>query len=175
MPAMIRLVLLLPLTLAACTVRADSPPPPVAAGRPVAEEVRATSTPDLRGRWTITEVNGRPEAGLWLELGGEGLATITTRGSGIYVRSPQPPTRSYLGCNWWDPSGWTREGDKLILGREGSRRTEIGCDEATEALDDEAYAILTKPMTMEFTPPNLLRLTNENGTLELIRKGAEAD
>jgi hypothetical protein len=30
-------------------------------------------------------------------------------------------------------------------------------------------------MTMEFTPPNRLRLINENGTLELVRKAAEAE
>ena len=175
MPAVVRYVLLLPLAVAACTVRADIPPPHAAAGRPVAEEVRPTFTLDLRGRWTITEVNGRPESSLWLELGGEGVATITTRGSAIYVGSPQPPTRAYLGCNWWDPSGWTREGDQLILGREMSRRTERGCDEATEALDDETYAILTQPMMMEYIQPNRLRLTNQNGTLELARKGAEAE
>lgn len=172
---MVRLVLLLPLALPACAVRADIPPPAAAAGRPLAEEVRPTSTPDLRGRWTITAVNGRSEAGLWLELGGEGLATITTRGSGVYVGSPQPPTRAFLGCNWWRPSGWTREGHKLILGREMSSRTEMGCDEATAALDDEAYAILTQPMSMEFAPPNRLRLANESGTLELTRNGAEAE
>jgi hypothetical protein len=171
----VRLVLLLPLTVAACTVRGDFPPAPTAGGPPAGQEVRPTSTPDLRGRWTITEVNGRPESGLWLDLGGEGLATITTRGSRIYVGSPQPPTRAYLGCNSWDPSGWAREGNKLILGREMSRRTERGCDEAREALDDEAYAILTKPLTMKFTPPNRLRLINENGTIELVRRIAEAE
>src|SRR3954469_9906417 len=70
-PAMIRLVLLLSLALAACTVGADIPPPRAAAGRPLAGEVQPTPTPELRGRWTITEVNGRPESGLWLELGGK--------------------------------------------------------------------------------------------------------
>lgn len=167
---MVRLVLLLPLTLAACAVRADIPPPAAAVGQPLAGEIRPTLTPDLRGRWTITEVNGRPESGLWLELGGEGLATITTRGSGVYVAPPQPPTRAHLGCNDWYPSGWTRTGDKLILGREMSRRTERGCDEASEALDDEAFAILTQPVTVEFTPPNRLRLSNENGSLVLVRE-----
>jgi hypothetical protein len=169
---MIRLVLFLPLTLAACTVRADIPPPPVAASRPVVEEVRPAATAGLQGRWTITSVNGRPESGLWLELGGEGLATITTKGNGVYVGSPQPPSKAYLGCNWWHPSGWTGEGNELIFGREMSLRTERGCDEATEALDDEVYAILTKPMTFEFTPPSGLRLANENGTVELVRNGS---
>lgn len=172
---MIRLALLLPLTLAACAVRADSPPSPGSAGRPAAEEVRPAASPDLRGRWTVTAVNGRPESGLWLELGGEGPATITKKGSGIYVASPQPPTKAFLGCNSWHPSGWTRSGDKLTLGREMSRRTERGCDAASEALDDEAYAILSKTMTMEFASPNRLRLANESGTLELIRNGAEAE
>jgi len=172
---MVRLLLLLPLTVAACTVRADIPPPPASAARPAAQEVRAAVTADLRGRWTIVAVNGRPEPGLWLELGGEGLATITRKGSAIYVGSPQPQTVAHLGCNWWRPSGWIRDGDRLILGREMSTRTERGCDAATEALDDEAYAILTKPMTMELAPPNRLRLTNEIGSLELVRKGADVD
>lgn len=169
---MVRLVLLLSLTVAACTARADIPAPTAAAARPLADEVRPPSTPDLRGRWTIAQINGRPEPGLWLELGGEGLATITKKGDAIYVGSPQPPTQAYLGCNWWRPSGWTRDGDKLILGREASTRTERGCDEAREALDDEAYAILTKPMTLEFKPPDRMRLTNQNGALELVRKEA---
>lgn len=172
---MVRFALLLPLAVAACTVRADIPSPPAAAARPVAEQLRGTSTPDLRGRWMISKVNGRSEPGLWLELGGEGLATITTRGSGIYVGSPQPPTEAYLGCNSWRPSGWIRQGDKLILGREMSTRTERGCDEAREALDDAAYEILVEPMTMEFFPPNRLRLINEKGALELVRKDAEVD
>lgn len=110
---------------------------------------------------------------MWLELGGEGLATITRKGSAIYVGSPQPPTEAYLGCNWWRPSGWTREGDRLLLGIEMSTRTERGCDAATEALDDEAYAILIKPMRMEFTSPNHLHLANASGTLELVRKRTE--
>lgn len=172
---MVRLVLLLPLTVAACTVRADTAPPSAAAARPEVLKVRPTPTPELRGRWIVTQVNGRPEAGLWLELGGEGVATITRSGSAIYVGSPQPPTEAFLGCNLWRPSGWTREGGKLILGREMSTRTERGCDEASEALDDEAYAILTKPMTMEFIPPNRLRLRNETGSLELVRKAAAAE
>lgn len=172
---MVRLApLLLALTLAACAVGADTAPPPADAGWAAAEEVGPSPTPDLRGRWTITAVNGRPQSGLWLELGGEGLAKITTKGSGVYVGSPQPPTRAYLGCNWWDPSGWTRSGNNLTLGVEMSRRTERGCEAAREALDDEAYAILRKPLTMEFIPPNRLHLANGGGTLELIRTAVEA-
>jgi hypothetical protein len=47
----------------------------------------------------------------------------------------------------------------------------MGCDAATTALDDEAYAIVSRTMTMEFTPPNRLRLINESGTLDLVRSG----
>ena len=167
MPAMIRLALLVPLALAACASGPVSLPPPAAAAdvRPAVAEV------SLQGRWTITAVNGRPESGLWLELGGEGLATITKKGSAIYVGSPQPPTRAYLGCNNWHPNGSARNGDKLTLGTEMSVRTERGCDPVTMALADEAYAILRETMTMEFTPPGRLRLVNENGTLELLRNG----
>jgi len=138
----------------------------------VVQEVRPVVANDsLQGRWTITTINGRQSRGLWLNLGGEGLGTVTRTGSSIYVASPQPQTRAFLGCNDWHPNGWTRNGDKLTLGREMSHRTERGCDAATMALDDEAYAILNEAMTMEFTPPNRLRLINGNGTLDLVRAG----
>jgi hypothetical protein len=169
---MFRLAPLLPLALTACAMRPDAPPSPTAASRPATKG--QTATPDLRGRWTVTLVNGRPEPGLWLELGGEGLATITTRSSGVYVASPQPPTKAFLGCNWWRSSGWTRSGDKLTLGREMSTRTERGCDAASEALDDLAYSILSRPMIMELGAPDRLRLANEIGTLELVSSGTEA-
>ena len=162
---MIRLASLLALTLAACAGQPAPLPPPATDVRPVVAQDK------LQGRWTITAVNGRQVAGLWIELGGEGLATITKTNGGILVRSPQPRTQAHLGCNDWHPSGWTRNGDKLILGREMSHRTERGCDEARMALDDEAYAILNLPMTMELTPPNQLRLINEKGSLDLMRSG----
>ena len=160
---MIRPALLLPLALAACSSVPLSLPPPAADVRP------AAAGADLKRRWTITAVNGRPVAGLWLDLGGEGIATITETNNAIFVASPQPPTRAHLGCNDWHPSGWSRNGDKLTLGTEMSRRTERGCDSATMALEDEAYAILHTTMTMEFTPPNRLRLINASGSLELVR------
>jgi len=53
-----------------------------------------------------------------------------------------------------------------------SLRTERGCDAATMALDEEAYAILRATTTMEFAPPNRLRLINESGSLELVRSGS---
>lgn len=136
----------------------------------VVQEVRPVVANDsLQGRWTITAVNGKQSNDLWIDLGREGLATVTKRGNAVFVASPQPQTRAYLGCNDWHPSGWTRNGDKLTLGREMSRRTERGCDVATMAMDDEAYAILNETMTMEITPPNRLRLINEKGTLDLVR------
>lgn len=163
---MVQLAPLAALVLAACSTGNVTVPTPTPDVRPV---VAADS---LQGRWTITAVNGRQSDGLWLELGGEGLATVTKRGNSIFVASPQPQTRAHLGCNDWHPSGWTRNGDKLTLGREMSLRTERGCDEARMALDDEAYAILNRTMTMELTPPNHLRLINEIGTLELVRNGS---
>ena len=171
---MVRLALLLLVTLAACGVRVD-PPPLSAAKVAAAKAVRPDTRPDLRGRWTISAVNGRATPGLWLELGSEGRATITRKGNAIYVASPQPRTRAFLGCNSWDPSGWTRNGDTLTLGVEMSGRTERGCDTVTEVVDEEAYAILHDPMTMELASPNRLRLTNENGALELIRYAAQAE
>ena len=124
---------------------------------------------DLQGRWAIASVNGQPAKGLWLEFGGEGRAAITERNGALFVASPQPPTSAFLGCNNWYPSGWTRNGDKLVLGVAMSHRTERGCDVATMTLDDAAYAILTKAMTMELTPPDRLRLINESGTIDLVR------
>ena len=117
-------------------------------------------------------VDAGPANGLWLELGAEGLGSVTRTGNGLLVGSPQPRTRAFLGCNDWHPNGWTRNGDKLTLGREMSFRTERGCDAATMALDDKAFAILNLTMTMEFTPPDQLRLVNEIGTLDLVRSGS---
>ena len=159
---MLRLALLIPLALAACATGQPPPPQTRADVRP------AVATEALQGRWTITAVNGKQANG-WLDLGGEGLGTVTRRGNALFVASPQPRTKAYLGCNDWHPNGWTRNGDKLTFGLEMSRRTERGCDAATTALDDAAYAILRKPMTMEHTPPDRLRLINENGTLDLLR------
>ena len=163
---MIRIALILPAVLAACWTGKAPLPPTQADVRPIVAQ------DDLRGRWTITRVNGRQANGLWFEFGGEGPATITKTKNAVFVASPQPPTRAYLGCNDWHPSGWTRNGDKLTLGVEMSRRTERGCDPDRMALDDEAYAILTKTMTMEFTPPSRLLLINDNGTLELVGPGS---
>jgi heat shock protein HslJ len=156
--------LLLPPLLAACAT-APVPLPPVKS------EVRPVVAHDnIQGRWTIAAVNGKPTEGLWIELGGEGLGTVTTTGGEVFVASPQPRTKSHLGCNEWYPNGWMRNGDKLIVGREMSIRTERGCDPETMAIDDAAYAILTMTMTMEYQPPDRLRLINEKGTLELVRE-----
>jgi hypothetical protein len=139
----------------------------------VVQEVRpAVASDNLQGRWIIASVNGRKVHGLWIELGGEGPASVTRRADGgLNVGAPQPRSRAYLGCNYWHPNGWTRNGDKLTFGREMSSRSEIGCDADTVALDDDAYAILSRTMTMEFIPPDRLRLFNESGTLELVRSG----
>ena len=165
---MTRLVLLAALIPPACST--DNVP----ASTTRAEVRPVIATDSLQGRWTITAVNGRQSSGLWLDLGAEGLATVTKRGSSILVESPSPPSRAFLGCNDWQPSGWTRNGDKLTLGREMSHRTERGCDAATMALDEDAYSILHETMTMELIPPDRLRLINEKGTLELVRDGSRS-
>ena len=163
---MIRLPLIVCCVLAACSTGEVQLPPTQAEVRPI------VASDSLQGRWSITAVNGRKVSGLWLDLGREGLGTATKKGDAIFVDSPQPSTRAYLGCNDWHPNGWSRNGDKLTMGREMSHRTERGCDEARMALDDEAYAILNETMTMEFTPPDRLRLINSFGTLELVRDGS---
>jgi hypothetical protein len=167
---MFRFVVLLPFCLGACAIRGPVPQTPAATYPPMAPQIQSTPAPALQGRWTIIEMNGKRVAGLWLEFGGEGLVTVTEVGDAIYVRSPQPQTRAYLGCNWWDASGWTRSADTLVLGREASRMTERGCDGAVQALEEEAYSLLTKPMIMAFTAPDQLRLSNESGTLRLVRE-----
>ena len=163
---MLRFALFMPLALSACATAPIARAPFVAEVRPV------VAKDDLQGRWTITGVKGRQVSGLWLELGGEGLGRVLKTGNGLLVSSPQPLTRAFLGCNDWHPNGWMRNGDKLTFGIEMSVRTERGCDAATMALDEDAYAILHETMTMEFTPPNRLRLINQNGTLDLVRGGS---
>jgi hypothetical protein len=41
------------------------------------------------------------------------------------------------------------------------------------AVEERALAILTRPLTMELTPPDRLRLVNEAGSLDLLRQGSE--
>lgn len=129
---------------------------------------------DLQGKWVIISVNGQQGSGLWLELGGEGLAAISSVGTGVFVASPRPQTRAFLGCNRWTPTGWTRRGDQLTLGLEMSHRTERGCDPDRTALDDAAYAILHEAMAIEAAPRDRLRLTNKNGTLVLVRNNGKS-
>ena len=161
---MVRLTLILPFALAACSTSEIS-------HVPIHHDIRPVTAGDrLQGRWAITAVNGKETRGLWLELGAEGLGTVTKTDNGILVASPQPRTRAFLGCNDWHPNGWDRNGDKLILGTEMSHRTERGCDATTTALDEEAYAVLRQTMTMELSPPTRLRLVNEAGTLDLARQ-----
>lgn len=160
---MIRLFPLLAVASSCATPNAAVPSP--------AAEVRPVVAQDnLQGRWTITAVNGQPATQLWLELGAERIGPITTVGNAVYIGTPSPPTTAYLGCNWLRLNGWTRNGDKLILGIEGSRMTERGCGSPIDtAREKAAHAILRLPMTMELTPPDRLRLINEAGTLDLVR------
>lgn len=157
--------------LAGCTTSPVPVPPPTTMVQPVAPATRPVVANDaLNGRWSIVAVNGTTSPGLWLDLGGEGLGTVTRTANGIFVGSPQPRTEANLGCNTWHPNGWAGNGDKLTLGTEMSVRTERGCDPATMALEERAYAILSRAMTMEFTPPTRLRLVNEHGTVDLVRE-----
>jgi len=157
---------LLPVALTACASAASTPP---AADQQ--KEVRAAVvSDDLRGRWSISAVNGHAASGAWLELGAEGPPMVAQRPDGGFnIGVPGAPTTAYLGCNWLRLNGWTRNGDKLAVGINGAARTERVCDERIMAQEEQGYAILRLPVTMELTPPGRLRLVNENGTVDLIR------
>jgi heat shock protein HslJ len=139
-------------------------PPPEAEVRPVVQ------SDELEGHWTIMTVNGRRVSWLFLELGYEG-PPIVIRGaaSRVNIGRPGHATVANLGCNKLRLNGWTRNGDRLMLGVEGSTKSEMGCDAATMAVEEQAHGILRLPINMEFTPPARLRLINEAGTLELVR------
>lgn len=162
---MTRLFFLLPFALMACATAPRRLPLPDTEVRPV------VAKDNLRGRWTIVAVNGERAGRLWLELGGEGPATVTSKDGRILIGSPQPRTQAFLGCNTLHLNGWTRNGDKLLPGSDYAFTTERGCDPATMTRETQAHAILIKPMTMELTPPGRLRLINEYGTLDLVRSG----
>ena len=158
---------LLPFALAACASVESIPP----ALHPQ-EEVRPTVVSDgLRGKWSILSVNGQAASGgAWLELGAEGPPVVAQRPDGGFnIGVPGAPTTAFLGCNSLRLNGWTRNGDKLALGINGAMRTERGCDERIMAQEEQGYAILRLPVTMELTPPDRLRLVNENGTVDLVR------
>ena len=172
-PTMIQRVLLLPLALTACTTGPMTSPPPKADVRQVVAKPVVTND-NLQGRWTIIAVNGRQAEDLWLELGGEGLGTVTKTGNGILVGSPQPRTQADLGCNDWHPNGWVWNGDKLTLGTEMSRRTERGCDPDRMALEEQAYAVLSQTMTIEVTNSGRLRLITRTAPSTSFATEAEA-
>lgn len=161
---MTRLLLLLPLALSACAAGPAPLPPPDAEVRPV------TARDSLQGRWTITAVNGVGIAGAFLELGTEGPPMVEARPDGGFnLGRPGAPTRASFGCNSFFNNGWTRNGDKLMLGAGAS--TERGCDEPLMRIEEQGGRIIRLPMTMELTPPDRLRLINEAGTLDLVRSG----
>lgn len=102
----------------------------------------------LDGHWSITAVNGRGLSGPSLVL--EGSAA-----------------RYRLACN--SGSGAvSRNGDKLFLS--DAALTEMACEPSRMQAEAEMIAILRLPMTMELTPPDRLRLVNEAGTLDLVRR-----
>jgi hypothetical protein len=162
---MTRLFFLLPLALMACATAPRLLPLPDTEVRPVVAKDK------LQGRWNIIAVNGERAGGLWLELGGEGPTTVTSKDGSTLIGAPQPRTQAFLGCNSLHLNGWTRNGDKLLPGSDYAFMTERGCDPATMTREAQAHAILIRPMTMELTPPDRLRLINEYGTLDLVRGG----
>lgn len=167
---MIRFASVLALTVAGCA-HSPASPPVTASAQAVAEEARPIVAKDeIQGRWVITSINGQKAEGPWLVLGGEGPASIDKTDRGVMIGSPQPPTQAFLGCNNLYLNGWTRNGDKLALGIDYSVKTERGCDAATMTREDALHAIIRIAMTMEFNPPDQLRLVNEKGTIDLRRE-----
>lgn len=157
---------ILPFGLAACASAGSIPP----AAHPHEDVRPPVVTDNLRGRWSILSVNGQAASGAWLELGAEGPPVAAQRPDGSFnIGAPRATTTAFLGCNSLQLNGWTRNGDKLALGIDGSMRTERGCDERIMAQEEQGYAILRLPVTMELTPPDRLRIVNENGTMDLIR------
>lgn len=158
------------ISLALCLFLSGCAQAPVAAPRerPPVGLVKPTDT--LQGRWSIVSVAGRPTAGLWLELGGEGPVSLTRQDNAIFVGAPQPPTRAHLGCNDWRLNGWTSNGGTLSLGVEASIITERGCDPEVMEIENLAHTIMRRPMTMEMTSPDHLRLINGFGSVDLVRQ-----
>ena len=105
-----------------------------------------------------------------MEFGAEGPPVVVQRPDGGFnIGVPGAPTTAFLGCNWLRLNGWTRNGDKLVLGINGASQTERGCDERIMVQEEQSYAILRLPMTVELTAPGRVRLVNEKGTVDLVR------
>jgi uncharacterized membrane protein len=138
-------LLFLPLALAACSAIPAPVSQPPAPQSPVVRPV--TLQDRIDGRWTVRTLNGQQASGLWLEFdGGSARYNLACNGGGGHL---------------------LRNGDKLSINQ--AVLTEKGCDRTRMQIDDAAIAILRRPMTMEFTPPDRLRLINESGTIELVR------
>lgn len=117
-------------------------------------ELAARAFPSLIGRWHVTAVNGRPVTG---------SANITANRSIIN-----------FGCN--DLLGAYRQDGERLLAITPMATTERGCvigdtDEPTEATqrEDEGFRIATRNMQVTFYGPDRVRLSNEAGTIELVR------
>ena len=143
------LTLLVPLALAACaTWTLPEPSSSVNLTAPTATTSRPIVITDVvKGRWTFVALNSRPVSGPWLEF---------DRGSARYR----------LACNG-GVGIVVQTGDKLSINP--ASLTEMGCDQARHQIDEEAVAVLRGAMTMKFTPPDRLRLSNRSGTIDLVR------
>jgi hypothetical protein len=85
----------------------------------------------LKGRWTITAVNGMIVQGMWLELARRcAIGRAETRRR-FQHRATGLRTGAYFGCNSFFSNGWTRNGDKLTLGPGGRQNAAVmsrSCD-----------------------------------------------
>ena len=137
---MIRAIAVL-LALAGCAPALPAPDPPT------------PSTFSLKGRWQVVAVNGLPATG---------------------AANFEPPRFSFsFGCN--DGRGGYRQDKDLlvIVGPVGV--TERGCVNADDSpsvvmqREEEGFRVATRHMRIAFYGPSRVRLSNEAGTVDLVR------
>jgi heat shock protein HslJ len=113
--------------------------------------VQPDSSVDLTGDWRITAVSG--------------VAT-PTQTAGFNFRYSPPAGSAQFGCNWGSgnatvQNGWLTTGDWII--------TAAGCGEERERFERQGFEILGKPLAIQAAGPDRVRLSNERGSLTLVR------
>jgi heat shock protein HslJ len=109
--------------------------------------------PSIAGRWQVVAVNGQPVAG---------------------TASFEPPQFSIsFGCN--DARGGYRQERDLVMAMPPIGMTERGCVNADDSpsvvmqREEEGFRTVTRNMRIAFYGPSRARLSNEAGTIDLVR------